>query len=563
MATDSRSGNAGDIQLDAFGDIIPGEIISTIYSSDPLARGGDITIVSENGVVRVENNHTIRSRTYGAGKGGDINIEAQSIFISNNSRLSTTTFGQGDAGSVNIVAYDTVTVDNDSRVFSQVNTQGEGDGGSINITTGSLSVNTGASLSAPTFGQGNAGSVNIEALDQVSFDRGFVLSRVEQEAVGQGGDINITTGSLSVTNGARLNAGTSGQGNGGRVIINARDHVSFDGFNGLPTAALSNVEPGAKGNSGGVSITAGSLSVTNGALIEARTRGEGNAGNIDITVREQVDFNDSSNGWISGAYSTVEQTATGNGGNINIEAKSISLANRAALGVNTQGQGNAGTINIQSEQLSLSSNAVIGGDLGYGAIGRGGDINLDVKGTLSLIGGETAPTGESTRITLGVLTGGTGFGGELNIRAGSLVLTDGAIIKNSTQGQGDAGDIYINADVVDISGSVPSSGLPSGLFTSTDTTFDAGDIIIDTQTFRIADGAALSARSKGDGQGGDITVNVGSTFEATGGGQLITTTFGQGQAGDIFVNATDQITISGSDPNYANRIAKFPNPIDP
>jgi large exoprotein involved in heme utilization and adhesion len=58
-------------------------------------------------------------------------------------------------------------------------------------------------------------------------------------------------------------------------------------------------------------------------------------------------------------------------------------------------------------------------------------------------------------------------------------------------------------------------------------------------------------------------VNATSTFEATGGGQLITTTFGQGQAGNIFVNATDQITISGSDPNYANRIAKFPNPIDP
>lgn len=155
-----------------------------------------------------------------------------------------------------------------------------------------------------------------------------------------------------------------------------------------------------------------------------------------------------------------------------------------------------------------------------------------------------------------------GLGGELNIKAGSLVLTDGAIIKNSTQGQGNAGNIQINANVIDISGSVASSGLPSGLFTSTDTTFEAGDITINTQTFRIADGAALSARSLGDGQGGDITVNT-SSFEATNGGQLVTTTFGKGQAGNIFVNATDLVTVSGSDPNYSNRIAKFPNPISP
>jgi hypothetical protein len=57
-------------------------------------------------------------------------------------------------------------------------------------------------------------------------------------------------------------------------------------------------------------------------------------------------------------------------------------------------------------------------------------------------------------------------------------------------------------------------------------------------------------------------VNATSTFEAVNGGQLVTTTFGQGQAGNILVNA-DQVTLSGSDPNYSNRIAKFPSPISP
>lgn len=156
-----------------------------------------------------------------------------------------------------------------------------------------------------------------------------------------------------------------------------------------------------------------------------------------------------------------------------------------------------------------------------------------------------------------------GSGGQLNITAGSLVLKDGAIIKASSQGQGNAGNIQINADVVDISGSVPSSGFPSGLFTSTDTAFRAGNIIVNTRTFQVSDGAALSARSRGNGQGGDIRVNATSSFTAVNRGQLVTATFGEGQAGNIFVNAKDQVNITGSDPNYSNRIAKFPNPISP
>jgi len=74
-----------------------------------------------------------------------------------------------------------------------------GNGGSINIQTGSLT--NGAQLDATTL-QGNAGSVNIFARDTVSFD-GWVARRSDQPqakgAVGKGGGINIQTGSLSVS----------------------------------------------------------------------------------------------------------------------------------------------------------------------------------------------------------------------------------------------------------------------------------------------------------------------------------------------------------------------------
>lgn len=123
-----------------------------------------------------------------------------------------------------------------------------------------LSVTNGAILSAYTNGPGNAGSININARESVSFDGvggsneypSAAYSSVENEGVGNGGDIKITTGSLSVTNAAYLDAGTAGQGDAGSVIINARNTVSFDdGY------TYSSVDEGAVGNGGDINITTG------------------------------------------------------------------------------------------------------------------------------------------------------------------------------------------------------------------------------------------------------------------------------------------------------------------
>ena len=467
LFSDSRSGNPGGILFEAFNDITTGEINSIIRSSNPLDRGGDINLISQNGEVRVNGN--IRNDTYGASTGGDINIEGQSIFI-NRVELVASTFGQGKAGNISITARDSVSFD-DSNAFSTVEPGATGNGGTINInsTSGSLFVTNDSQLQTLVRGAtdgvaggiGNAGDININVRDRVSFDNdSLALSNVGRGAVGNGGDINVTAGSVSLSNSASLNAGISGQGNGG---------------------------------------------------------------------------------------------------SINIIAGSVSLSNSASLNADIIGQGNAGSINIKADQLSLTSNAAFIGDLN--GQGRGADINLDVTGKISLIGSEAVGTGESTRITLGVQSTGTGDGGNLIIKAGSLELRDGAIVKDSTQGNGNAGNVNITADVVDISGSVLESGLPSGLFTSTDTTGKAGDITVNSRIFKIADGAALSARTRGQGQGGNIRVNT-TSFSATNGGQLVTTTSTQAQAGNIFVDAKEQVNISGSDPNYSTRIGKFPTRIN-
>jgi large exoprotein involved in heme utilization and adhesion len=530
------TGNAGNINITTGSLFVAGSSqVASVTSGQ--GNGGSVNINARDTVSWDGSSDDFESsgtgvEPTGVGNAGNLNITTGSLSLTNAAQLRTRTAGQGNGGNININARDTVSV-YEGDVITFLEPAGVGNTGNINITTGSLFLESGALWSFTT-AQGDAGSIIINARDTVSLDRGsFIFKQSESSSIRQVGEINITTGSLSLTSGSSIEAQGS-EARAGNIKVTVRDAVLIDGtdINGYPSNISINVASFAVGSGGDLSITADSLSLTNGATLSAITDGQGDAGNINITVRDAVVLDGSTQGG-TGIFTTVEPFALGNGGTINIRAGSLSLLGDAALAADTNGQG------------------------------QGGNINLDIIGTLLLSGGRTAQTGESSRITLGVRPQGNSAGGDLHINAGSLVLTNGGLIKVSTQGQGDAGNIDIRADRVEISGSVPSSGLPSGLFTSSDTAGNAGDITINTQTFRIANAAALSARSRGDGQGGDIIVNAARFFEAVNGGQLITNTFGQGRAGNITVNAGEQITITGSDPNYAARLAKFPNPISP
>ncbi|MBW4599076.1 MAG: filamentous hemagglutinin N-terminal domain-containing protein [Calothrix sp. FI2-JRJ7] len=494
-------GSGGTIQLKASNTINTGILLSASASDDNIRRqvGGTISLQANN-TVKVDG---IDSQ--GAKGSGDITIDTGVPFVLSNGNISSNTFGDGK-------------------------------GGNILIKAPSVSLTNNAQLITSTFGSGTAGSVFVNATDSVSLVNGRIFSTVESGAVGNGGKVEINAASLSLKDGAQIltlvreasNDKPAGRGNAGDVNVDVTGAVKLEGIRDIfPSAIFSSVGTGAIGNSGNINITANSVSLDNGA----------------------------------GVYAQALENAVGNAGNIKIKTTGLfSAALTSQIATNTRAQGNSGNITIQAGEFLMTGNAALRADLDKGGTAQeAANINLIVDGSVSLIGGKTeaitAPTGESTRITLGVLPTGKGPGGNLSIKANSLVLKDGALIKASTQGEGVAGSINIDTKVVDISGNSPISGLASGLFTSTDTSFDARDININTETFRIADSAGLSARTRGDGKGGNITVNT-KYFEAINGGQLVTTTTGKGQAGNISINTKDRMTISGIDQKYNTRVAQ-------
>jgi filamentous hemagglutinin family protein len=297
----------------------------------------------------------------------------------------------------------------------------------------------------------------------------------------------------------------------------------------------SRVGNNATGNSGDILINAGSLSLVDGSELNAVSRGNGNGGNITIITRDQVELKGASEGFPSAINTGIPLLTA---------------------------QGNSGNVTIQANSLSLSDGAIIRSSV----LGKGdtGSIFIQVNGLVSL---ENTTLSEfNSEIRTIVEAGAIGNGGQIDIQAASLSLTGGSRLNTFVSspaeglsgGKGNGGDIFVRtSDSLNISG-VGINGESSGIFSSTQEGAEgrAGNITVNTRSFHIADGGVIAAQTENSSLGGNIIINA-ITLEAKNGGKIITTASNLGNAGDINVTAIDHVTLSGSDITFDYRLAKF------
>jgi len=380
----SGIGTAGDIEINTADTVTVSE--SSFITNAVLGTGtaGDIEINARD-TVNVSESSFIANTVLanGTGTAGDIKISTNFLEVTNGATMFATLIGEGNAGDVIIRASDTVRFDSvssnglPSAILSGVNSGAIGNGGEIKIITGSLEVTNGAALNTVTGGEGNAGDVRIRASDTVRFDGvgnnrvSGVFSAVFSGAIGNAGEIEISTNSLEVTNGASLNTSTLGVGNAGRVKIRATDTVRFDGVssNGVSSGIFSFVFRRAVGNAGEIEISTNSLEVTNGAQLLASTLGEGNGGVIQISTGS-LSLND--------ALISSESLGTGGAGDITIDTRQNLETNRSSITTSTL-SGDGGDITLQvGDLLLVRDNTKISTSAGVaGAGGNGGDITID------------------------------------------------------------------------------------------------------------------------------------------------------------------------------------------
>jgi filamentous hemagglutinin family protein len=201
--------------------------------------------------------------------------------------------------------------------------------GSIKISTGALNVN-------------NSGIISIRSASEIQMDKG-------QMALADRANIKIDADSVILQNGGKITTSTSRYANSGSIEINAKDKILLSGEG---TGFFANTEVSSSGIGGDIRINP-SNSIPSSLIIQ------------------------------DGAGISVNSRGSGAGGSLDVNARSLTLANKAFLSSETD-QANGGNLNLNiNEVLLLRGNSSISTSAGVaandGAVGKGGDLNINVR----------------------------------------------------------------------------------------------------------------------------------------------------------------------------------------
>jgi filamentous hemagglutinin family protein len=315
---------------------------------------GSVTITTP--VLRVTNGARLTSSLSGIGNAGDVTLNANSIFL------------QGAGPNARVPG----AIDDFSGGISVLQ-QGVGTGGNININTQTLQVADGIVIAALTRGQGDAGRVTINATNSASFDRSFVISEVQSQGIGQGGDVTIATGNLALSNGTQFRASTSGQGDAGKITIQDAQTVSLSSNSSISTAA----NLGAIGKAGDVEITANVFEASSQGRILTTTGSSGEAGSIKFVLTDRFSLTDTG----TAIRADTDRGSAGKGGSIIIQSPpTVELKNNASIAVDSKGIGIGGDVQITTDRLTLDQASITAET----ASATGGNINLNAQNILLL-----------------------------------------------------------------------------------------------------------------------------------------------------------------------------------
>ena len=367
-----------------------------------------------------------------------------------------------------------------------------------------------------------------------------------------GGNVNLNN-ALLLAPGGKIQVG--GLSAAGTINLDRSGNFTFPEAVSKANVSLNNSQALANfssdGEGGSINIDANNIELANASVLQSGIDAdlgfaEAQSGDINLDATSAINIRQSSN-----IFNRVEPNAVGNTGDITLNTTDLSLLDGSQIVAEVFGTGNVGNIAINALR------------------------DTTVRGVSS--------SGLPSGIANNVAFGGSGNAGNIQVNTANLNLTDGGGIVSNAVGMGSAGNITINVDsAANISGftivdesTIRISRISSQIGPGVEG--NAGDIRIDAGSLTINDSGVITNSTLGQGDAGNITVNVEnavnltnnaqilSTVEAgavgnsgridltttdlllTQGGQINASTFGQGDAGAITINADGDISASGED----------------
>ncbi|TAF56475.1 MAG: S-layer family protein [Oscillatoriales cyanobacterium] len=391
------AGNAGTLNLQANDlSLDRSAFMSTVTTS--AGNGGTLNVNADQIALR---NSEIFADTYGAGNGGIVNLNADFIRLDIGGGIFASAFQSGRGGLVNVTA-DRIEIDGTtangqinsgigSNVFSSVVTVG----GLVTINAREIDISNGGSIGAGTFGPARGGTIILRATESINLagvsDNGLSQSAIttQSRGTGEAGDIELTTGRLSITGGASVFTSALAAGPAGRLTARATESIELSGRTpdgqfpsslradaevaGAPSGFFSPSPANVVGAAGDMTVVTPELVVRDGATLVVNSIGEGEqAGNLFIRAdRLQLD---------TGA--TIEaETAAATEGNITITADTVQLQSRSGISSNATGIATGGSITIQANTVVGLNNSDITANA---QTGSGGQVTIEAAGVFGL-----------------------------------------------------------------------------------------------------------------------------------------------------------------------------------
>jgi len=584
---ESAIGRAGNITIETANlNVLTGGAISTSGGGIDSSSGNILITASNTVTVAGQLNPDTLSKITNsvdgdnAGTQGDVIVTAKQILLSDQGQIRNENFGQGggSSGNVTLTADESITLQSDARIVTKANF----------TTVG------GISLSAPT----------------INVDHATIFARTVNEF--QGGAITLNGSSLTISNGSQILSSTEqGTGQGGAIVLTASDSVGLSGGSVVKstaetfsegaagpitvtagnTVAISGVGTGlfsealGAGNGGTITVAAHQVQITEGAILSAKSTGSGAAGTVTIQGTVSPAQSVLIDGLGSGIF--TDTSGTGAGGNIFVNANTITLQNGGILSATTSGpepSAHGGAITITARGVELS-NTIPGITTQTTGAGNAGAISVTADEVITLTsseitsasvfnflggnGGPIAITAPTVRLQdSGISTQAGGIGSEFSTSAAgsivinatnSLSLVRGTIDSHVADTAGNAGSIEITSPSINLSN---ASTISSAAFNTTfnpdssvavglPTDGNGGPIDLAVGQLSLSNVSTITTQTGGGGRGGNLTIHGLSGQGSSAGdinlstGSIISTSTGDiGSAGNLTVTAS-RVTLTG------------------
>ncbi|VXD14936.1 exported hypothetical protein, haemagglutination activity domain [Planktothrix serta PCC 8927] len=310
---------------------------ATALTSEAYGNGdaGDLTVNTRQ--LTLNNLAYITASTIGTGQAGNLTVNAEQLQLSNGGAIESATMGFNSGGNLIINVSDTVemgsypTKQGNSNSIITVSTRGASAAGDLTLNTRRLMIRDGGRISAITFDSGNGGNIDINASESIEIigftpeesDASGIFASVQpstNQNLGNGGNIQVKTGQLTLENQAIITASGQGKGNAGNIDIQA-DAIS------LSNSQIRGIT--AAGERGNINLQSPQIQLRQGSSISTNSSNR-NGGNITINTENLVGLENSD---------ITANAVQGNGGRVVINAQGI-------FGTNYRQQENPNTSDI-------------------------------------------------------------------------------------------------------------------------------------------------------------------------------------------------------------------------